>query len=192
MVTAGTQCFASSRDKNPIYSDITYYGVIQEIIELDYWVGKKVVLFKCDWVSSGRGLKQDDLGFTLVNFSRRMSDKEPFILASQAQQVFYVPDPIDSQWQVVIRTQPRDLCDMIEVEQDGDVDEHLQSETCNMIEVEQEMHSDDDNVDWIRSDVRGDLVDDPGESTAPNTSGIPDTEIEDDGVDHMETDEYNY
>ncbi|CAN1845578.1 hypothetical protein LINPERHAP1_LOCUS37899, partial [Linum perenne] len=87
MLTASTQSFASTRDRNPICSDIIYYGVIHEVIELDYWLNRKIVLFKCDWVSTGRGVKQDDLGFTLVNFSRRIGDNEPFILASQAQHI---------------------------------------------------------------------------------------------------------
>ncbi len=52
-VIATTQSFASARDKNPIDGDVNYYGVIQDIIEVD----KKIVLFKCDLVFNGRGLK---------------------------------------------------------------------------------------------------------------------------------------
>ena len=39
--------------------------------------------------------RQDENGFTLVNLSRPMNIGEPFILASQAQLVFYAEDPID-------------------------------------------------------------------------------------------------
>ncbi|CAL1361192.1 unnamed protein product [Linum trigynum] len=128
MVTATTQSFASARDHNPIYSDVSYYGIIEDILELDFNAGNKVVLFRCDWVSTGRGLKCDELGFTLVNFSNRLSDKDPFIMASQAQQVFYVRDPIDTNWQVVIKTKPRDLYDMGEEEvTDVDADVVFQS-----------------------------------------------------------------
>ncbi|CAN1159322.1 hypothetical protein LINPERHAP1_LOCUS9222 [Linum perenne] len=112
-LTTNTQSCASTRDRNPVYSDIIYYGVIQEILELEYWVNRKIVVFKCDWVSNNRGIKQDDFVFTLVNFSRRMSENEPFILATQAQQVFYVADTME----VVIKTTPRNLCDLSEQEQ---------------------------------------------------------------------------
>ncbi|CAN1757493.1 hypothetical protein LINPERHAP1_LOCUS6538 [Linum perenne] len=159
MVTAGTHSFASARDRNPVYSEISYYGVIQEIIELDYWVGKKVVLFKCDWISSGRGLKQDDYGFTLVNFSHRMNGTEPFILASQAQQVFYVADPMDEDWKVVIKTTPRNHCNMTEEEQGVEADDYLQSQTCH-VQIVDDLPQ-EDNVDWIRSGINGDLVDAP-------------------------------
>jgi hypothetical protein len=37
-----------------------------------------------------------------------MSD-EPFILASQASQVFYVPDLVDTDWVAVVQPKPRDL-----------------------------------------------------------------------------------
>ncbi|CAL1394710.1 unnamed protein product [Linum trigynum] len=155
------QSYASARDRNPIYSEVSYYGVLREILELDHWVGKKVVLFKCDWVSSGRGLKQDDLGFILVNFAQRLRNKEPFVMASQAQQVFYVQDPIDQDWQVVIKTVSRDFYDMDE--EVGDVDTHLQSEICNDSGVIFDDIPNDEAVEWIRASRNGELIDDPTE-----------------------------
>ena len=52
-LTALTSSFASSKDCNPALSMVTYYGVIKEIIELDYWGAFSVVLFECDWFLSG-------------------------------------------------------------------------------------------------------------------------------------------
>ncbi|XP_019197730.1 PREDICTED: uncharacterized protein LOC109191558 [Ipomoea nil] len=52
---------------------------------------------------NGRGVRVDDLGFTLVDFGRLGYHVEPFILASQAKQVFYVSDPIDSKWSIVLQ-----------------------------------------------------------------------------------------
>ena len=50
-----------------------------------------------------RGKKVSDDGMTLVD-SRRFTDtEEPFILASQAKQIFYVKDNIDPQWSVVVQ-----------------------------------------------------------------------------------------
>ena len=49
----------------------TYYGVLIDIIELNYSDKYQYVLFKYQWVDviSGRGCKKDEFGFPLVNFS---------------------------------------------------------------------------------------------------------------------------
>ena len=41
---------------------------------------------------------------------------EPFILASQAVQVFYVPDGIDIEWVTVSQSKPRDYYDIDNLE----------------------------------------------------------------------------
>ena len=65
-------------------------------------------MFKCDWVHQG-SVTHDDLGFILVNLSRIGHKDEPFILASQANPVFYVDDPINKQLSVVLSSDPRGL-----------------------------------------------------------------------------------
>ncbi|WVZ53293.1 hypothetical protein U9M48_004259, partial [Paspalum notatum var. saurae] len=77
-----------------------------DIIELSYGV-YKVVLFKCDWydVHHRAGLRKDDFGFTLVNFSRRIHigeklEHDPFVFSSQVEQVFYVEDPKAKGWNI--------------------------------------------------------------------------------------------
>ncbi|KAE8692580.1 hypothetical protein F3Y22_tig00110831pilonHSYRG00032 [Hibiscus syriacus] len=90
---------ASAKDSNPVYGDVTYYGRIQEIWDLNYRIFT-VHVFMCDWVDS-RGIKKDDFGFTLVNFARLDHQSERFILASQAKQVFYVQDQQDANFSVV-------------------------------------------------------------------------------------------
>ena len=51
--------------------DATYYGVLIDIIKLNYFDKYRYVLFKCQWVDviNGRGCKKDEFGFPLVNFS---------------------------------------------------------------------------------------------------------------------------
>ncbi|CAH9102781.1 unnamed protein product [Cuscuta europaea] len=44
-VTAITNSFASSKDKNPIIGEVVYYGAILDIVELNYWSKFKIVLF---------------------------------------------------------------------------------------------------------------------------------------------------
>jgi len=41
--------FASSKDKNPITTSMSYFRIIEDIWEIDY-VTFKVSLFKCKWV----------------------------------------------------------------------------------------------------------------------------------------------
>ena len=50
----------------------TYYGVLIDIIELNYFGKYRYVLFRCQWVDviSGRGYKNDEFGSPLVNFSK--------------------------------------------------------------------------------------------------------------------------
>ncbi|XP_039010598.1 uncharacterized protein LOC120139466 [Hibiscus syriacus] len=76
---------ASTKDSNPVYGAITYYGRTHEIWDLDYHIFT-VLVFMCDWVDS-RGIKKVDFGFAVVNFARLDQQSERFILASQAKQV---------------------------------------------------------------------------------------------------------
>ncbi|GMI85818.1 hypothetical protein HRI_002251100 [Hibiscus trionum] len=48
----------------------------------------------------------------MVNVTRKLRTQEPYVLASQAEQVYYVKDIKDSNWQVVVKTKPRDLYDL--------------------------------------------------------------------------------
>ena len=82
-----------------IEGGITCYGVLTYIIELNYSDNIKHVLFKCTWVDDQnmRGYKTDEFGFPMVNFTHFIHGKnemmdEPYVLASQATQVFYVED----------------------------------------------------------------------------------------------------
>lgn len=106
-LTAETTCFASSRDENPIVGNVNYYGSIEEIFELDYWGAFTVVLFKCCWYQEGKDL----YGLTQVNFSKLCQKSDPYVMASQVRQVFYVEDPIEKNVNYVIKKLPRDWCD---------------------------------------------------------------------------------
>jgi hypothetical protein len=101
-----------------------FYGVIREIIELDYNRKGNIVLFKCDWFDNrvqDKWVKVDNLGITDVNLKHviQTGDKladEPFILASQATQVYYVEDPLNPNWCAVNHPpRPREFYDMFDV-----------------------------------------------------------------------------
>lgn len=111
-LVANTMQMASAKDKNPVNSDMTFYGVIQEIWELDYY-DFKAPLFLCQWVENERGIKQDEYGFTLVNLNRHGHKRDQFASAAHVKQVFYVEDPIDSNWSVVLTTPNKDYRDSV-------------------------------------------------------------------------------
>jgi hypothetical protein len=55
-----------SHDDDDMETD-TYYGQIEEICELDY-VGLKVALFRCKWVTNGkRVVSKDKYGYVSVD-----------------------------------------------------------------------------------------------------------------------------
>ena len=102
-----TSSLASSKHQNPLVGDVSYYGVIEDIIEVDFWSHFSVVLFRCDWFHA----KVDEFGLTRVNFKRLCYKDDPFILASQAHQVFYVQDPVEHDIHYAMKRTPRDLYD---------------------------------------------------------------------------------
>jgi hypothetical protein len=71
-----------------------YYGYIEEIWELDYGPKFKVSLFRCKWVKmTGGGVKLDEqYEMTTVDLNNLGYLDEPFILAKDVAQVFYVKD----------------------------------------------------------------------------------------------------
>ena len=107
---------ASAKDKNPVLGEMCFYGVAKEIWDLDYNMFK-ICCFKCDWVDNKSGVKVDELGFTLVDLQKIGHKSDPFILASEAQQVFYVEDQVDPRWFVVL-SRPRK--DSFDIEGDDD------------------------------------------------------------------------
>ncbi|KAL6577530.1 hypothetical protein OROMI_009858 [Orobanche minor] len=83
-----------------------FYGVINRIIELRYRGNRKVHLFDCEWYDSR--VLQIDRFFTSVNLKKKWYANEPYILAIQAAQVFYVRDTrLGKDWAVVQIVQHR-------------------------------------------------------------------------------------
>ena len=73
---------------------VTYYGYIEEIWELDYGPSFRVPLFRCKWFKlTGGGVKVDEqYGMTMVDFNNLGYLDEPFVLAKDVAQVFYMKD----------------------------------------------------------------------------------------------------
>jgi hypothetical protein len=102
MIVAESMHFSSSKDKNPLIASTPYFGVIEEIWEVDYRAFS-VPLFKCKWIDINTGVRIDESGYTLVDLCKAAYKDEPFIMASQAKQVFYVTDPSNKRWSVVLQ-----------------------------------------------------------------------------------------
>ena len=98
-------------------------------------------MFKCEWFDVqhvGTGYKVDSYSITSVKANRRLNTDEPFILACQAEQVFYVEDPNDQNWLVVMKNYPRDLYnmptqmedDVYELDEDNDIFQEEDNDIC--------------------------------------------------------------
>ncbi|GKA83440.1 putative transposase-associated domain-containing protein [Tanacetum coccineum] len=84
--------------------------VYQEYVDYRF---RQIPLFKCDWVNhKAGGVKHDKyLGYTLVDLNSLGHKGDPFILASQARQVFYVKDQLDKRLSIVFNTPSKNYKD---------------------------------------------------------------------------------
>ncbi|XP_021733066.1 uncharacterized protein LOC110699863 [Chenopodium quinoa] len=102
--------FASGKAKHPVSGTMRYYGFIEEICELHY-SNFSIPVFKCQRVDNNNGVDHSSLGMTFVNFNKIGHKEDPFILSSQAKQVFYMTDPSNKRMSVVITPRPRHAID---------------------------------------------------------------------------------
>ncbi|KAL6333211.1 hypothetical protein AAG906_028394 [Vitis piasezkii] len=90
-IVATTMQISSAKDKNPVLGELCFYGIITKIWDLNYTMFR-IPVFKCNWVDKKSGIKVDEFGLTLVDFTKMVHKSDPFIFASQAKQVFYDSD----------------------------------------------------------------------------------------------------
>ncbi|CAN1140961.1 hypothetical protein LINPERPRIM_LOCUS25168 [Linum perenne] len=116
---------------------IDFYGVLVDIIELDYVRDKHIYLFQCDWydVEKKKSRIVNDGAVTSIRVDRLWYSSDPFVLASQATQVFYINDPkLGSNWRVVQKFNHRHIF-VGELENlnalDGDDDAYQDEELTN-------------------------------------------------------------
>ena len=94
-------------------NQIDFFRVLTSIIELEYIKGNRAILFECEWFETDKRKKaciQVDDHFTSINVNHRWYKNDPYILAVQAKQVFYLNDTkFGKNWQVVQEFQHRHL-----------------------------------------------------------------------------------
>ena len=117
-------------------------------------------LFKCDWwdvINSGRGIKKDEYGFTCLNFERTICTDEPFVLASQAKQVFYVQNSNEENWHTVVEIQTRGVYDMNQKVSINDPEPYQQLIT---LHSQRDVHElvENDLINWDRNDIAGETI----------------------------------
>ncbi|KAK9994727.1 hypothetical protein SO802_024430 [Lithocarpus litseifolius] len=148
-----------------------YYGELRNVLELNYLGNNHVYLFECDWWDTRDGTRmQRDKHFTSVNTSRTWYHSDPFILACQASQVFYLNDTkLDSSWQVVQHMTHRNTYDIPtgiekvheENEEDNSDEVYQKSECIGVNATVQQENNEDSNL-LHRDDVPaidlGDLI----------------------------------
>ena len=116
--TLKTQCSGICTEGDHDNINILYYGVLIEILQLSFVLDRKVFLFCCKWYNSnpkGRSIVVDH-NLTSINTSTDWYSNEPFILATQAQQVFYLLDmKRGSNWRIVQKVNHRSIYDIPEI-----------------------------------------------------------------------------
>ena len=160
MIVASSTEYSSSKDSRPVDATQVYYGVIEEIWELDY-LDFKLPVFKCKWVDNRRGRKISDEGMTLVDSNRFTDTLEPFVLGSQAKQIFYVRDNIDPRWWVVVQGK-RNIVGVEDVVDEEEYDQFDATPPLS-IGVETGTHGDDGTEDEVYDDDEGIYVNVPKE-----------------------------
>ena len=158
-LVAKTMQVSSAKDKNPVFTDMTFYGVIEEIWELDYHNFRVPVLL-CHWAENEKGIKKDEFGFTLVNLNRQGHKSDRFVSIAQVKQVFYVEDPLDPNWSVVLSTPNRENRELVAEDDDlGDTTLEHQPFLAEIPRVDNEGENEEDQASYMREDAEGIWVD---------------------------------
>ena len=75
-------------------SEYDYYGIVEEILQLQYLIqDNHIFLFKCHWFDPNSIRNDTTHGIVELKHKSKLNTYEPFILASQAQQVYYTSYP---------------------------------------------------------------------------------------------------
>ncbi|KAK2658243.1 hypothetical protein Ddye_004776 [Dipteronia dyeriana] len=110
-----------------------------DVIQLNYMFYYRAVLIKCNWFDTNVKKKriQKDYIYTCIDVSHKWYKSDPYIIAIQEHQVFYVNDhKFGSSWKVVQKFQHRHILDVPEIEEEVEEQEEIVETT--ILEVEEE------------------------------------------------------
>ena len=100
-------------------------------------------------------------GLTYVYFNKRCSLEEPFVLASQVHQFFYVQDPFDQDRHYVMKTVLRNLFNMSD-EFESDLPQNYENELSEHL-TGPSTPEEDGEVPLVRTDIPETVIDVPPE-----------------------------
>ncbi|XP_060961735.1 uncharacterized protein LOC115707442 [Cannabis sativa] len=113
-----------------------YYGTLEDVITISYTGAYTVSLFECKWYNTNPLRKKTitENNITSINTRGYWYQDEPYILANQAKQVFYLEDPLRGRdWKVVEDISHRQIWDITDNEDETDVDVVSDSNSANFV-----------------------------------------------------------
>ena len=123
-----------------------HHGFLQEVLQLTY-VGAnacyKTILFKCDWFDSFKGTNiHKQYKLVEINHTRKYPKYDPFVLASQVQQVYFTPYPSTkgdkNAWWAVFKVKARSTIDASVDDMAFQEDMNDNPPTLSMVDLEEE------------------------------------------------------
>lgn len=135
----------------------SYYGIIEDIWELNYRGNIRIPVFRCKWIKAS---ELDNYGFTLVDLGNVGYKDDPRVLAERVAQVFYVIDLEKGKKHIVISGKQR----ILGVDGVTDVEDYNKYEELELFtDLPQRMKRLENNINksvkpWVRTDCAGKIV----------------------------------
>ncbi|XP_060969526.1 uncharacterized protein LOC133036800 [Cannabis sativa] len=102
-----------------------YYGTLTEVLKLTFTGVYSVTLFKCKWYNTNPRQKKTIVEnlITSINVSGVWYKDDPYILASQEKQVFYLDDLLRGKnWKIVDNVNHRQIWDIVDDDANVEID----------------------------------------------------------------------
>jgi hypothetical protein len=121
-----------------------FYGSLVSVVKLNFICGYSVILFKGQWYNTSPSKKRKrqgiirDYHLMSLNTNIQWYSEDPYVLAAQAKQIFYLDDPqLGGGWKVIQKIQHRHVWDVPENEEaydaetnyDGSIDQEDEAGT---------------------------------------------------------------
>ena len=121
-----------------------FYGVIDDIWEVSYLYWNKVIVFKCSWFDTSKNASvKKEYNYNSIRVDHLFFEDEPYALADQARQVFYVDDIKNGDsWKVVQKVNHRHLLpnaikqiNVDDCTEEDNIDDAYQEEVSHEVDV---------------------------------------------------------
>ncbi|KAM6542647.1 hypothetical protein CsatB_007094 [Cannabis sativa] len=102
-----------------------YYGTLTEVLKLTFTGVYSITLFKCKWYNTNPRRKKTIVEnlISSINVSGVWYKDDPYILASQAKQVFYLDDLLRGKnWKIVENVNHRQIWDIVDDDPNVEID----------------------------------------------------------------------